>query len=179
MKDYQSIWVKWIALCSTDQKTRRELLEKFNIEVTKGFDVITKIASDEIAHQTQDFQEYESELEVILAFLVYSGYILFLIQENVDPEKENLIAKTSTAELGNKWMESFEKDKGIDLIEKIDPILFLMMEEQKKLYLDSFLQKNAALLSSKFQSIQLIELYFLWAVEQGYIFGMLEKELAN
>lgn len=180
MKDYQAIWIKWEALLQSDLKARKELLDSLNIEVKKGFDVIVRITSEELASQTEKkLNEFSEDIQKYMAVLAYGGYILFLVQSNTDPIKENLVERSSTSELGNIWMESFEKDKGISYIEKIDPILSLILDSEKQTCLSSLLSEYSKIGELSYKEIHMVELYFLWVAQQGYIFGMIEKELAS
>ena len=105
MKDYQAIWIKWEALLQSDLKARKELLDSLNIEVKKGFDVIVRITSEELVSQTEKkLNEFSEDIQKYMAVLAYGGYILFLVQSNTDPIKENLVERSSTSELGNVWI---------------------------------------------------------------------------
>ena len=180
MKDYQTRWIKWEALLSTDVKERKELLDDLNIEVKKGFDVIVRIASEELISQSdKKLEEYKEDLEKNLAILAFSGYLFYLVQSGTDPKVANLVARTTTAELGTVWMESFEKDKGISYVEQIDPVFSLLLDSRKQSCIDSLMNEKGQLADFSYKIIHMIELYFLWAAQQGYIFGIIENELSQ
>jgi hypothetical protein len=180
MKDYQAIWIKWEALLSSDIKERKDLLDNLNIEVKKGFDVIVRIATEEIISQSNNkFVNIKEELEKNLAILAFAGYLLYLVQSGTDPKEANLVAKTSTSELGTVWMESFEKDKGIGYVEQLDPVFSLLLDSRKQSCIDSLMNKEKELPQLSYQLIHMMELYFLWTAQQGYIFGIIENELSS
>ncbi len=180
MKDYQALWIKWEAILSSDIKEQKDLLDSLNIEVKKGFDVIVRIASEELIAQTdKKLESYKEDLEKNLAILAFSGYLLYLVQSSTDPKESNLVAKTSTSELGTTWMESFEKDKGIRYVEQIDPVFSLLLDSRKQSCIDSLMNEKKDLAQLPYQLIHMIELYFLWTAQQGYIFGIIEQELST
>lgn len=178
MKDYLSIWVKWNTLLQSDASTVTNLLEKLHIEVKNGFDVVARIATEETINQTKDnFTKHKSAVEEAFARMVFAGYVLFLVQNTCDPDEKNLIASPKTSELGNIWMESFNTDKGISYIEKIDPLISLLLGAEKNTQLESLLGNIDGLRKKEYQIIHLLDLYLLWSLQQGYTIGMIENEL--
>lgn len=176
MKDYSSIWLKWEALLASNQNDT--LLQKLNIEVRNGFDVIVRIADEELTSISENtFEKYNGTINEFLAHLIFDGYTLFLIQNPTDPDEKNLIASIKTSELGNKWMESFESDKGIGYVEKIDPMLALLLENRKGVILNNIFSLHKELFQIEYKFIQLLELYFRWTIQQGFIVGIIENEL--
>ena len=130
MRDYKAIWEKWQTLLSQNIKFRNEILTSLHIEVSKGFDVIVTVASEQLGLElknTVNTTDLGSKIESHLAFLAFGGYMLFLISEGVDPIEKNLIARHETNELGNVWTKNQEKDNGISLIQKVDPIMAIFL----------------------------------------------------
>jgi len=180
MKDYLSILIKWTALNESNILAQKELLNDLNIEITKGFDVITRITNEEVDSQTGErFKNHANNMENVIAQLIFAGYKLFLIQGNIDPKEKNLIAETSTNVLGNVWMENFEKDQSKSLFEKIDPILSLMMEREVRNKLTAILQSDNTSDSTTYKVSFIIENLLVWAINQGYILGIIEHDLTN
>lgn len=175
---YNSVWLKWSLLNNQDIKERKDLISNLNVEVKKGFDVVVRIGFEEAVNQTGDLlPPYKEYVEQSLALLVFAGYTLFLVANSSDPVAENLVAQTSTARLGEVWMESFEKDKGLSYVEKIDPILALLMEEEKNRHLLFITQQKEDIRNAPFEKVSHLGMYFSWAIQQGYIFGMIEQDL--
>lgn len=180
MIDYKDVWVKWMTFLNMDLKFRKEFLESLNLEVMKGFDVVAQIATEEVEIDFSDkktFNDIKLELGAIFSHSVWAGYALFLVFEGIDPEKENLIANTATGELGNIWMDSHEKDKGKSYISKIDPFLSMFIEKNTALLINQLFLQYPTIQKSPYSQVAGIEIFSNWAAHQGYIFGMIEKEL--
>lgn len=180
--DYKSIWIKWVAMMQLDLKSRREMLALLHTEVTKGFDVVTKIAVEEIESNIADKEKLETCMEAIeeyIAFSVYGGYMLFLITHSIDPQTMNLLAQESTNGLGSEWVKNYDIDMNKSLLEKIDPILSLIMEKETQEKMNRLLVEFKDLAELKYKDMNLIEAFINWSAHQGYILGMLENELSS
>ncbi len=180
--DYNSIWIKWVAMMQLDLKSRREMLASLHTEVTKGFDVVTKIAVEEIEGNISNqanLKIYMEAIEEYIAFSVYGGYMLFLITHNIDPQVMNLLAQESTNKLGSKWVKNYEIDMNKSLLEKIDPMFSLIMEKGTQEKMNMLLVEFEDLADLKYKEMNIIETFINWAAHQGYILGILENELAN
>src|SRR3989338_198224 len=131
MTDYKATLVKWMALFQLDEKSRKEILDSLHPEIKKGFDIITKLAIEELEKQTDNkefFKKAAETIETLLAFSVFSGYMLYLIENHIDPVKENLSQRESTKSLGTEWMMHYEVDQGNKLLSSIDPIISQMLQ---------------------------------------------------
>lgn len=165
-----------------DLKSRREMLALLHTEVTKGFDVVTKIAVEEIESNIADKEKLETCMEAIeeyIAFSVYGGYMLFLITHSIDPQTMNLLAQESTNGLGSEWVKNYDIDMNKSLLEKIDPILSLIMEKETQEKMNRLLVEFKDLAELKYKDMNLIEAFINWSAHQGYILGMLENELSS
>src|SRR3989344_3803771 len=87
--NYKDIWVKWMAFLEQDLEFRNEILNNLHQEVKKGFDVLVKISLEEleanIGNKSGIFSKIKPMVEEKLAFSVWSGYSLFLIEQGIDP----------------------------------------------------------------------------------------------
>src|SRR5882672_3365976 len=102
-KDYQDIWTRWVAFLESDIKVRKEVLDSLHIELRQGFSVIAQVSVEQLEHlfAKQDFfHKLRADLQQTLLFSVWCGYALYLISEEIDPVKENLIVKSETNALG-------------------------------------------------------------------------------
>jgi len=174
--DYNSIWIKWNALFNSEIYIQKNFIESIHIEVAKGFDIISKIATESIESHSPSFKKHINSIGELTALLTIKGYALYLISHNIDPEKKNLIASKETGELGNRWMENQEKDQGLTLMTRIDPILSVLLHHESKSTLDNFLSNNSEFDKTPYSEISIANLFFGWAIHQGYIFGILENE---
>lgn len=180
MKDYESIWTKWMELLSQDIKSRKQFLDYLHFETQKGFDVIVRIAIEELEQQILDkplLEKIRADLEFSLSVCVFSGYILFLVSLEIDPKKENLVARSQTNELGNVWIQNYEKDQGKSLLLKIDPIFSLYLEKTKQSEMNKIMYAFPEIIKSSYEQIGKIETFINWAAHQGFILGILEQEL--
>ncbi len=182
MKDsynYKSAWTRWVALCSSDLSERKKLLENLHPEVRKGIDIVVRIAYEEISSQVKDLKILQDDIELGLSSLVLKGYLFFLVTQEIDPFESNLIASNKTNELGNVWMENYEKDQGRSIIEKIDPIISIIMQNEKNNQFIMLLKEHDDISKMPYNNIRLFELFYSWAIHQGFIFGMIENNLSD
>lgn len=178
MKDYVDIWTRWIAFLQSDLTTRKEVLDSLHLEVRQGFSIISKVSLEEVQHNFSNegfFHTLESDLDTALQYAIWCGYTLFLMSEGIDPVEDNLISKSQTNELGNMWMEHYEKDKTNSLLVEIDPILSLFLQNVSQSQFNQlFVGKKIDISYEK--ASQLIA-FLQWTAYQGYVFGMIEKKL--
>ena len=70
MKDYKSILIKWLALNESGDETRKELFGYLHPEIKKGFDVITRIAEEEL-ERNFSYLEFFRKIKRIYSNFVY------------------------------------------------------------------------------------------------------------
>lgn len=180
MKDYQTIWTKWITFLNSDLKFRKEILESIHIEVKNGFEVITRIALEELESKFSEkelFEKIKNDLLDSIGITAWSGYALLIIEHGIDPIKANLVARPETNELGNLWEEQQNKDQGKGLTAKIDPVLMIFLEKQTQNQINGLLLQYDDLVDLPYKLFGHIETFHAWAAYQGYILGMLEMGL--
>ncbi len=180
VKDYQTIWAKWIGFLQSDLKIRKEVLESLHLDVRQGFTIIAKTSREELEHllaQTEFFGSVREELETTLLYCVWCGYLLYLISEGIDPVENNLVMRTQTNELGNMWMDAYESDKCASLLAEIDPLLSLLLQNISQSELNQLLIKSSGKVALSYDhAVQIVSL-LQWALCQGFIFGLIEQKL--
>ena len=177
MRDCKSIWERWYTLINTD--SAKKTLDLLHLEVHKGFDVITQISIEELQNKLKKelFDSIKEDLEMSLAICIWNGYALFLTDNNLDPVKDNFVARTETNELGNKWMENYTKDQSKELLMNIDPVLSMFLEKVMQNELNKLFYTKPEVADSPYKEVGHIENFYIWASHQGYILGLLENQL--
>lgn len=181
MKDYKSLYVKWLAFFQLPEKERIDIVNQLHDEVKKGFDVITRLAIEELESEISDkglYQKIKAFLEGQIAFSVYGGYLLFLIDNGIDPEKAKLKERVETSMLGTEWMMYYESslmNKG--LVMNIDPISSLFLEKGTQGRLNLLFLQFPELMKITCKEANALEKFLNWGAHQGYILGMLEEKI--
>lgn len=177
MKDYKAIWQKWYTLLNTNAS--QQTLDSLHIEVRTAFDIISQVGLEELQHHLnqQFFEQIKNTLKLSLTLCIWNGYALFLVENNLDPIKDNFIAKEETNELGNEWMENYNKDKFKNAIMEIDPVLSMFLEKAIQNEMNKLIAEQPTVLNSSYKEIGHIENFYTWSCHQGFILGMLENKL--
>lgn len=179
-KDYQEIWMKWIGFLQSDLKIRKEVLDALHIEIRQGFAVISKTSLEELSSQLSTktfFHELKNDIDPTLFYCVWAGYILYLITKEIDPVENNLLARSQTNELGNIWMDAYEKDRCASLLLEIDPILIFMLQNIAQSECHQLISQSAHKQTISYTDANQILSFFQWAICQGFIFGLIEQQL--
>ena len=182
MKDYKSILVKWLALNESDEETRKKLLSYLHEEVKKGLDVLTRIAINELERTLENkefFLKIKDTVEGLVAFSAYGGYMLYLVENRIDPEKADLSHKKQTAKLGTTWTENYQKDQCKEFLLSIDPIISMFLEKGKQGRMNQLFLRFPECMAISYKDIGQIDTFLNWASHQGYIFGIIEQNLIN
>lgn len=182
MKDYKSTLVRWITLGQLSDKDRKEILDNLHPEIKKGFDIITKLAIEELEKQT-DNKEFSNKakdtIETLFAFSVFGGYMLFLIENHIDPAKETLSTRESTKSLGTEWMMHYEVDQGNKLLSSVDPIISQMMQTGTGGWMNQLFLRFPECMDYTYKTVSNVEKFINWSAHQGYLFGILEQQLKS
>lgn len=179
-KDYPGIWVRWLGFLQSDIKGRKEVLDALHLEVKQGFSVIAKASAEELEYLFKAkpfFGSLKPELDATLERTVWYGYLLFLISEGIDPVEQNLIVRNQTNELGNEWMEAFEKDKCEVLLLEIDALLALFLQNIAQSECNQLLTDSSSTMDISYKDAGQIISFLQWSLCQGFILGILEKKL--
>lgn len=146
----------------------------------KGFDVITRISVEELESKISDkkfFEEVRKYLEQIISFAVFGGYLLYLVEHQIDPKIKELSKSKSTEGLGSRWMEEYEKDRGESMLTQIDPIIGLFIEKGKQSRLNQLAVFYPKIMEVTYKVMLEIDTFINWVSMQGYVFGLLETSL--
>lgn len=180
MTDYKSIWIKWIAFLTMDAIFKEKMLQSFHREVVKGFEVIAKIGTEELEAKLREiplFSEIKEDINKYLIDSVWAGYALFLIHEGINPEEKNLKDYEKTNALGDMWMQHYLKDQNKSLLEKIDPVICMLIEKQTQMNMNGLFFAYPTIQKEAYFQVSQIETFLNWSSHQGFIFGMVENRL--
>lgn len=181
MKDYKSIWIKWLVFFEAEPDLRKQLLDSLHDEVKKGFDVITRISTEELEHHldAQIFGRIKTLFEMLVSYSVFGGYMLNLIYSGIDPKEKKLFSFKETSLLGSTWMEHYQKDQGKSLLLGIDPLISLFLDGAKQSRMNQLLLSYPDLQTVPHKQIGVIDNFLSWSSHQGYILALLEQKLIN
>lgn len=181
MKDYKSLWEKWFSLVNQNLPSRKRLLDALHMETQKGFDVITRIATEELMNRIKKeiFHKVKDNVEASIALCVLSGYSLFLVDARIDPLKENFVDNTAVSDLGNLWMKHYENDRETSLLGNIDPVLSMFLEKVAQNEINRLFVMQPLLIDLPYRQVGHVESFYNWASHQGFILGILERQLIH
>lgn len=180
IKDYNSIYLKWLAFFENDvDRERKEIYDSLHNEVKKSFDVVAHIAIEELEALIKDkaiYTKIKNQLSLLLAYSVLGGYILYFISEAKDPENTNL-KSPQTEYLGETWAKKYDKDQCKDILEKSDPILLMILDKGKQARMNQLFMKYPEIVSTDYKQVAQIDKFLNWSAYQGLILAQLEEDL--
>ena len=177
---YPSLISKWWALFELRTDERKKILETLHDEVKKGFDVITRISMEELSSEFTNKEVLSvlyNNIESIFSYSVWGGYMLNLIFNARDPEKEKFKEKKETIKLGSKWVEIYHQDRAMSLVNKIDPLITAIFNRGSQVRLNQLFAILPDLQTQPYRDVALIEQFINWSNYQGYILAELERLL--
>jgi hypothetical protein len=181
MKDYFDVLNKWSTFSAGGKELRKEVLDSLHTEVKKSFDVITRISIQEIGGQVENkeyFEKVTQLLEGLLAFSIFGGYILFMIEKGMDPVGSDLASRESTQDLGRVWVEEQKKDGMKDMLSAVDPIVSMFLVKAKQTRMNQLFASFPETMEVSYKDVALIDKFLGWAGHQGYIVGQIEDNLS-
>ncbi len=179
MKDYKDFLNKWSALSAGGKELRKRLLDRLHEEVKKSFDVITRITIEEISTRIGNKQYLEktrSILEGLSAFSIFGGYLLYLVENNIDPEKVDLVQRESSKGIGRIWVSEQKKDSMKKMLTEIDPIISMFILKAKEGRMNQLFASFPETMQESYKDIALIDKFLNWAGHQGFLVGKIENE---
>ncbi|MEN9328586.1 MAG: hypothetical protein RI947_1394 [Candidatus Parcubacteria bacterium] len=181
MKDYSTLWEDWATAVESTGEEKQKLIESVHDEVKAGIDAIVKAAAEELSKRLEGgyMKDEEQVTKEVLAVTVWSGYLLYLTDNNIDAVKLKLNEVKATEELGSTWMEQYDKDQNKSLLMEIDPVISMFLEKLKQSKISYLLSKFPELMSKSYKRVSDSETFINWAAHQGYILGMLESKLSH
>lgn len=182
MKDYFDVLNKWSVFSAGGKELRKQVLDSLHTEVKKSFDVITRISIQEIGGQIQDksyLERITQLLEGLLAFSIFGGYLLFMVEKGVDPVTAGLGNRTGTADLGKIWVEEQKRDGMKDMLSAIDPIISMFLVKAKQTRMNQLFASFPDTMEVSYKDVALVDKFLGWAGHQGYLIAQIEENLAG
>lgn len=182
--NYTQLFDRWVVLTTLSEKDRGDLLNNLHEEVVSGTQTLGALACSEMG-RVLDEAKYEARnvyLEAVapvVAMAALDGYLLALIEREVNPQIEELASRESTKGLGNKWSTQFQKDQSRSYIDKIDPILVMILQKIQELRVNQALSFHREVIDLPYKVTDQLHQYIGWCVHQGYVLGVMEQELRH
>lgn len=87
--------------------------------------------------------------------------------------------RNSTTQLGELWVQAFDKKELDKKIKSIDPVIQLMLDKIAEMRLEQLIALTPEIIKWKYQSVVTIQQHISWCVYQGYLLGEFEQNLAE
>ncbi|MCL4200205.1 hypothetical protein KJZ67_02590 [Patescibacteria group bacterium] len=182
--DYKQLWDRWVSLTLLTEEDRAEMIERLHEEVTSG---ITALATLGVAQMEKVLaeqaygkkDEYLKAVAPVVALSALDGYFLSLMERGIHPQKADLAKQESTKAVGETWSRGHQKDQNKSYVEKIDPVVILMLERIYDLRVNQTLSFHPEIVELPYKVTEKLHQYIGWAVYQGYVIGEMENELSR
>lgn len=183
-QNHNDLWNRWLALASLPKEDVATLINSLHQEVRAGCELIGKAAHEEMKKIVRDtsFTEKDAYLNYASTINVgaaYSGYLIFLIVNTIDPTSTSLKARSSTERLGSVWVEGYEKDEHKTIIETMNPWTLHILRQATDIKIDQQLALCPSVVNQPYRITERLNEYIKWSVYQGYVLGYLEKSLSS
>ncbi|HLD25252.1 MAG TPA: hypothetical protein VJB96_05035 [Patescibacteria group bacterium] len=182
--DYQQLFDRWVALTVLPEKDREVLVGKLHEEVRNGVEVLGALAAaevntilGEVSYDQRD--AYIAVCAPVLALAALDGYLLSLMEQGINPETAGLAQRKTIKGLADHWSRGFAKDQNVSYVNKTDPIIGLLLNKLYELRVNQILALHPAIVELPYKVTEKLHQYIGWAVNQGYIFGMMEREISQ
>ncbi len=180
--DYKKFWDRWISLTLLSEEDRHALIEHLHEEVTSGITALAALANAQMGKLIADAEygkseEYLKAVAPVTALAALDGYFLALMERDINPDTENLATRTTTKGLGKRWSDGHSTDQNRSYIDRIDPVVVLMLERIYDLRVNQILSFHPEIVEEPYKLTEKLHQYIGWAVYQGYVLGVLEHEL--
>lgn len=180
--DYRQLWDRWIALTILPEDDRQDLVEHLHEEITSGVTALATLANAQMGKLLADAkyakeEEYLKAVAPVTALAALDGYFLSLMERGINPQKERLSENEKTSGLAKQWSAGHEKDQNRSIIDKIDPVVTLMLERIYDLRVNQILSFQPEIVEQPYKLTEKLHQYIGWAVYQGYVLGALEQSL--
>lgn len=182
--NYTQLFDRWVALTTLSEKDREELLAHLHEEVVSGTQTLASLACsemgrvlDEVNYKARD--AYLEAVAPVVAMAALDGYLLSKIEQGVNPLTEQLSLKESTKGLGNRWSSQFQKDQSRSYIDKIDPIVGMILQKVNALRINQAISFYTGIIDLPYKTVENAHQYIGWCVYQGYVLGVVEQELSH
>ena len=157
------------------------MVDALHTEVTTGVQAMAGLASSEmgriLGEAAYDKREtYITAVTPIVALAALDGYLLCLIEQGVNPMTAVLAAQDKTKGLGEVWSQQYQKDQNTSYLNKADQIMVLLLGKIQELRVNQALSFAPEIVNLPYKVTEKLHQYIGWAVYQGYILGLMEKE---
>ncbi len=182
--NYTQLFDRWVALTTLSEKDRGDLLNNLHEEVVSGTQTFASLACSEMGRVLDEagYKERNVYLEAIapvVAMAALDGYLLSKIERGVNPITEKLASQESSKGLGNRWSTQFQKDQSRSYIDKIDPIVEMLLQKIQDLRINQAISFHKEIIDLPYKSVEQVHQYIGWCIHQGYVLGVLEQELSH
>ena len=181
--DYLQLWDRWAAQTTLSENDRRAMVDSLHEEVVTGVQALAGLAVGEMGKLLEeakyDKQEaYIAAVMPVVALAALDGYLLFLMEEKINPLTANLAANDKTKGLGQAWSKKYQTDQNASYLSKADQIVGLLLGKIHELRVNQALSFHPEIVELPYKTTEKLHQYIGWAVRQGYVLGRMEKELS-
>src|SRR3989344_6443704 len=184
MTDYLSLWNRMLALSVLPDEDRKALVGNLHPETRAGIEMLGSVAAAQMREILKDgaFDKKDDYLKAAGPVLIWSalnGYCLYLMTQNVNPLTTDLKGREDTKNLGNRWIGQFQRDQNRSYIEKIDPIVSMLLGKISELRVNQLLALVPQVIDLPYKTTERLNQHIGWAVYQGFVLGVMESEEKN
>lgn len=184
MTDYLSLWNRCVALSVLPDEDRKTLVGNLHPEARAGIEMLGSAAAAEMWEIIKDngFSKKDEYLQAAGPVIIWSalgGYCLYLMTQNVNPLTTDLKGAEDTKNLGNRWTGQFQKDQNKSYIDKIDPIVAMILGKISELRVNQLLSLVPEIIDLPYKTTERLNQYIGWSVNQGFVLGVMESELSK
>lgn len=182
--DYTQLWDRWAALTMLSEDDRKSLLGKLHQEVISGVQALAGLAANEMATVLDEAKydkkdAYIEAVSPVAALGALDGYLLALMERNINPQTAHLAGNDSVKGLGERWSTVYKKDQCASYLDAIDPIIMLLLQKIQELRVNQALSFHPEIVELPYKTAEKLHQYLGWCVHQGYVLGILEQELTH
>lgn len=179
--DYKQLFDRWVMLTTLPEEDRKSLVDKMHEEVTtsvQAFAGLSAVEMDKILKETEypKRETYIKTAAPVLALAAFDGYLLSLMEHGINPQTTDLAAKETTKGLGERWSEAYGRDQNISYLQKIDPIIGLILGKMQEVRVNQLLSFYPEIVDLPYKVTEKLHQYVGWAVHQGYVLGVMEQQ---
>lgn len=182
--NYTELFKRWVTLTTLSEDDRKKLIDKLHDSVVTTVQALAGLASsemgailDEAKFEKRD--EYLQAVAPVAALGALDGYLLSLMVNGINPETADLSKGEKVKELADVWGKSYEKDQNISYLEKVDPIVGLLLGKISELRVNQALSFYPTIVDLPYKTTEKLHQYFGWSVHQGFVLGLIEQEMRN
>ena len=181
---YIQLFDRWVALTTLSEKDRGDLLNNLHEEVVSGTQTLASLACSEMGRVLDEVKyaarnTYLEAVAPVVSMAALDGYLLSKIEQGVNPQEQKLALKESTNGLGNRWSAQFQNDQSRSYIDKIDPIVSMILQKMTELRINQTISFHKEIVDLPYKQVEQMHQYIGWCVHQGYVLGVVEQELSH